>query len=76
MIRPMTADQPDSRRPAVDEAQEELAACPFCASTNIGLYEYVYAKEFAAACNLCGAQGPCRASPREAGKLWNRRVRI
>lgn len=72
----MTADQPDSRRPAVGEAQEELAACPFCASTNVAFNEYVYPQEFAAVCNLCGAQGPRRTSPREAGKLWNRRVRI
>jgi hypothetical protein len=70
------SDQPDSRRPAVAEAQEELAECPFCASTNIALYEYAYAQEFAVICNLCGGQGPRRASPREAGKLWNRRVHI
>jgi Lar family restriction alleviation protein len=63
-----------ARRPVTDGAGMELLACPFCASTNVGFYEHVYAQHFAAACNLCGAEGPPRASHEEAGRAWNRRV--
>lgn len=54
----------------------ELLACPFCASTNVGFYEHVYAQQFAVMCNLCGAEGPRRSSHEEAGRLWNRRVQV
>lgn len=52
----------------------KLLACPFCASTNLGFYEHVYAQQFAVMCNLCGAEGPRRSSCDEAARLWNRRV--
>ncbi|RVQ64991.1 restriction alleviation protein, Lar family [Croceicoccus ponticola] len=52
----------------------DLAACPFCASINLGFYEHVYAKHFAVICNLCGAEGPSRPTREEAGTMWNRRV--
>ncbi|MBV1691403.1 Lar family restriction alleviation protein [Novosphingobium sp. G106] len=63
-----------SRRAVADETGIALTACPFCASSNVGFYEHVYAKHFAVKCNLCGAEGPQRSSPEEAGRLWNRRV--
>ncbi|MBV1692099.1 Lar family restriction alleviation protein [Novosphingobium sp. G106] len=63
------------RRVHVDPAIE-LAPCPFCASTNVGFYEHVYAQLFAVMCKLCGAEGPRRASHDEAGRQWNRRTRI
>lgn len=65
-----------SRRPMGGDPGIELEACPFCASTNVGFYEHVYAQLFAVMCRLCGAEGPRRASHEEAGKLWNRRTRI
>jgi Lar family restriction alleviation protein len=64
----------DARRPVTDEAGTQLRACPFCASTNVGFYEHVYAQLFAVMCNLCGGEGPRRASHEEAGRLWNRRA--
>lgn len=48
--------------------------CPFCGSLAIGFYEYVYVKDFAAACTVCGAQGPRRSSQQEARKLWDARA--
>jgi Lar family restriction alleviation protein len=63
-----------SRRAVSDPAGIELLPCPFCASTNLGFYEHVYAGQFAVMCNLCGAEGPLRASHAEAGRLWNRRL--
>jgi Lar family restriction alleviation protein len=69
----MHADE-ERRRPVADEHEIELLACPFCASTNVDLYEHVYAQHFAVKCNLCGAEGPSRPSPEEARRLWNRRV--
>lgn len=65
---------PADRRPVVGEAGTDLLACPFCASTNVGYYEHVYAQLFAVMCNLCGGEGPRRASHEEAGRLWNRRA--
>jgi Lar family restriction alleviation protein len=62
------------RRPVDSEAGVELLACPFCASTNVTFYEHVYAQLFAVTCNLCGGEGPRRASHEEAARLWNRRV--
>ena len=47
--------------------------CPFCASTSLGFYEYVYARQFAVACNMCGGQGPRRSSTDDALKMWSRR---
>lgn len=49
--------------------------CPFCTSSDLGFYEYVYAKTFTVMCEACGAQGPRRASTSEALALWNRRNR-
>lgn len=65
-----------ARRPVEADPTIALAPCPFCASTNVGFYEHVYAKHFAVMCRLCGAEGPHRGSHEEAGKLWNRRTRI
>jgi Lar family restriction alleviation protein len=63
-----------SPRPVAENGGMELLACPFCASTNVGFYEHVYAQQFAVKCNLCGAEGPQRSSIEEVGRLWNRRV--
>jgi len=52
----------------------QLSACPFCASTNVGYYEHVFAQQFAIMCNLCGAAGPRRSTHEEAAKMWNRRT--
>jgi len=52
----------------------QLSACPFCASSDVEFYEHIYSKQFAAMCNACGAEGPCRQDYREAGQLWNRRA--
>lgn len=65
-----------SRRPVEADPSIELEACPFCASTNVGFYEHVYAQLFAVMCRLCGAEGPRRGSREEAGRLWNRRTKI
>lgn len=51
-----------------------LSACPFCTSTNVGFYEYVFAQQFVIMCNLCGAEGPRRSTHEEAAGLWNRRI--
>ncbi len=51
-----------------------LRSCPFCASSELGLYEYTYAKMFTVNCQLCGAQGPRHSSPRQAQALWNGRA--
>lgn len=67
-------NQSDGRRPVPAPLDLELVACPFCASTNVGFYEHVYARQFAVTCNLCGAEGPRRVAPEEAGRLWNRRA--
>lgn len=68
--------QGDDNRRAVDvEPNIDLAACPFCAATNVGFYEHVYAQQFAIICNLCGAAGPRRSTHEEAARLWNRRTR-
>ena len=71
----MSVDQ-SSRRQVEGESAADLVACPFCASTNLGLYEHVYAKHFAVKCNLCGGEGPQRSDPEEAARLWNRRVQV
>jgi Lar family restriction alleviation protein len=63
-----------ARRPVTGETGLDLLACPFCASTNGSFYEHVYAHHFAVMCNLCGAEGPRRSTPEEAGRAWNRRV--
>lgn len=68
------ASEESLRRPVTDEGDPALSACPFCASTNVGFYEHVYAQLFAVMCNLCGAEGPRRAGREEAVRLWNRRV--
>ena len=52
----------------------ELEPCPFCASRELCLYEYAYAKLFTVDCKKCGAQGPRHASPHQARELWNRRA--
>jgi len=52
----------------------ELDACPFCGATNLAFYEHVYSKQFAVMCNLCGSEGARRPEPKEAGRMWNRRV--
>lgn len=65
-----------SRRPMDVDSAIELEACPFCASTNVGFYEHVYARLFAVMCRLCGAEGPRRTSHEEAVRLWNRRTKI
>lgn len=70
------AAEDGARRPFVDETDLDLLACPFCASTNVGFYEHVYAQLFAVMCNLCGAEGPRRSSHEEAGRLWNRRTQV
>ena len=67
------ADQDSYRRRLTSAPDFELLACPFCASTNVGFYEHVYAQEFAVSCNLCGAEGPRRDAHEEAARLWNRR---
>jgi len=64
------------RKPAAETPELELLPCPFCASTNLGFYEHVYAQHFAVVCHLCSAEGPSRASCDEAGRLWNRRVSV
>lgn len=70
------AAEEGARRPIVDETGLDLLACPFCASTNVGFYEHVYAQLFAVMCHLCGAEGPRRSSHEEAGRLWNRRTLV
>jgi hypothetical protein len=67
-------DSPNTHSPAENTPDLELVACPFCASTNLGFYEHVYAQHFAVICHLCGAEGPRRPNCEDAGKLWNRRV--
>jgi hypothetical protein len=67
-------EPPNTRRQVDGTPELDLLPCPFCASTNVGYYEHVYAKQFAVACNLCGAEGPGRPSPDEAGRMWSRRV--
>jgi len=64
----------DDRRALDVEPNIELSACPFCAATNVGFYEHVYAQQFAIICNLCGAEGPRRSTHDEAARLWNRRA--
>jgi Lar family restriction alleviation protein len=71
----MPVDNP-SLRLATIQSPVALAACPFCASTNVDFYEHVYAQQFAVMCNLCGAEGPQRTSHEEAGRLWNRRTHV
>ena len=51
-----------------------LPACPFCAATDLGLYEHTFAKEFAVICHICGAEGPARTDPNEAMRLWSERI--
>lgn len=51
-----------------------LRICPFCSSSDLGLYEYTYAKLFAVDCRQCGAQGPRHSSPKQAQALWNCRA--
>jgi len=63
-----------NRRPYVEETGLALGPCPFCAATNVGFYEHSFSKEVSVMCNLCGAEGPKRSDPKEAGRLWNRRV--
>lgn len=64
-------------RRAVDvQPDYKLAACPFCASTNIEFYEHVYAQQFAIMCNLCGAEGPRRSTHEDAARHWNRRTQV
>jgi hypothetical protein len=63
-----------TRQTVPTDASVELSSCSFCASTNLNMYEHVYAQQFAVMCNLCGAEGPQRSSQDEAVKLWNRRV--
>jgi Lar family restriction alleviation protein len=72
----MMRDQDKAPKPAEYTPGLDLAACPFCASTNVGFYEHVYAQHFAVKCNLCGAEGPSRPNYEEAGRLWNRRVSV
>jgi Lar family restriction alleviation protein len=72
----ITMVEDSSRRAVEADPAIELAACPFCASTNVGFYEHVYAQLFAVMCRLCGAEGPRRISHEEAGRLWNRRTKI
>jgi Lar family restriction alleviation protein len=67
-------DPGKERKPADAVPELGLSPCPFCASTNVGFYEHVYAHHFAVMCNLCGSEGPQRPSCEEAGRLWNRRV--
>lgn len=64
----------DDRRALDVQSGVQLLSCPFCASTNVGFYEHVYAQQFSIMCNLCGAEGPRRLTHEEAAKLWNRRV--
>lgn len=70
------AEPGGARRKLEADASLELVACPFCASTNLGVYEHVFAQQFAISCNLCGAEGPRRSSQDEAIRLWNRRVQV
>jgi Lar family restriction alleviation protein len=66
----------DHVRRHLDKDQgQPLAACPFCASRDVGYYEHVYARHFAVVCHSCSAEGPLRPSCEEAGQLWNRRLR-
>jgi Lar family restriction alleviation protein len=74
--RNITTIEDGSRRPVEADPGIELEACPFCASTNVGFYEHVYAQLFAVMCRLCGAEGPRRSSHEEAGRSWNRRTKI
>jgi Lar family restriction alleviation protein len=55
------------------EGSTDLQPCPFCASRELSLYEYAYAKLFTVDCKRCGAQGPRHSSPQHARELWNRR---
>ncbi len=71
----ITMKEDGFRRPMDVDPATKLEPCPFCASTNVGFYEHVYAQLFAVMCKLCGAEGPRRASHEEAVKLWNRRIR-
>ena len=50
-----------------------LESCPFCASSDVQVYERTYAQEFAFACTQCGARGPGRRSPDQAAEAWNKR---
>jgi Lar family restriction alleviation protein len=68
------SDREDSRRALTVVDGEALKPCPFCASTNLVFYEHVFAREFAVACNRCGAEGPKRPAHPEAARLWNGRI--
>jgi Lar family restriction alleviation protein len=68
------ADGPLSRRLFPAATGQALSPCPFCGSIDACFYEHVFAKEFAVLCRQCGAEGPMRASPEEALRLWNDRV--
>ena len=68
------SNQDKMRRPLAIVPDPQLSACPFCASTDVGFYEHVYAKHFAVMCNMCGAEGPRRPTYEGAGRLWNRRM--
>ena len=59
----------------LDEQVFDAISCPFCTSSDLGFYEYVYAKSFTVICRACGAQGPRRASTSAALALWNGRNR-
>lgn len=52
--------QTHRRRLIARDLEHALAACPFCASLDIGFYEHVYARHFAVMCHKCGAEGPRR----------------
>lgn len=50
-----------------------IGPCPFCASSDVRVFEHNYAQEFAFACAGCGAHGPRRASLDLAAEGWNQR---
>ena len=67
-------DPSANRRPFTGETGLILGPCPFCAATNIDFYEHSFSKDVSVICNVCGAEGPKRHDPKEAGRLWNRRL--
>ena len=67
-------EPPWTRRSLKLRGDVPLRSCPFCSSTELGLYEYTYAKVFAVDCRRCGAQGPRNSSARKAQALWNGRA--
>ena len=51
-----------------------MLPCPFCGSTDLGLWRQMMRAKCCIACNECDAQGPWAGSREKAIAAWRRRV--